>query len=202
MPLGLLGEPSAPRTRVALRRPARLACRDDRPARGCERPRRARVQPSSVGPRARDVPAPLRDAVPAGAEGASRGHRSWMPCRGRRAPPCSGERVACPPSAPARELHDAAAAGRRRADPGRAPLSAGHRRGRDRRPPRQRRHRRGVRAGQGRGPIGRPALPPRRRGRRRPPTAPSVSPRRRSSSSRTDAGSWRAGGSPCWLTTS
>ena len=150
MPVGLLGAPVVSRPRVALRSGARLAARDDRTPRGRER------DPGSLRRRAlRDrvceVPPPLRNAVRRLAEGACRGHRTRLP-RGRRRPAArAGERVAGPPRAPARELHDPAPPRRRRAHPRGPPPGSGHRCGCDRRASRRSRGHGWVRAGSRRG---------------------------------------------------
>ena len=191
MPLGLLGQPGAPRARVALRGRPRLAARHDRAARGAKH---AAVGRGALGGQPRVLPAPLRHAVLADAEGAARGDRARLPGNRRSPAGRPGQRLEGAARPLFRQLHDASAAGRRPHDPRRAERRRARRR-RDRGPPRRSGRRRGVRARPGGGPIC-----GRHRGRgagqdRRSPTGPSATPRRPSSSSSTASSSSPAAGS-------
>ena len=101
VPVGLFRRAVLPRARVAIRRPARVASRDDRPDRGLPPVRAARLLDRQPDDRIRAVPPPLRDAVRRPAAGAPDLERPRLPgrrggarSRGRRSPTRS-----CAPSA-------------------------------------------------------------------------------------------------------
>src|SRR5664279_2895867 len=107
LPVGLLGAAGTARARVALRRPARLARRDDRAARGRGHPRR-RLGRGRIRGATRRVSRPLRDAVRAQPEGPRGWYLTGMPFVRRFTITRSGERMGHLAGASPGELHDAA----------------------------------------------------------------------------------------------
>ena len=155
LPLGVLGDPRPAGARVALRRPARLAARGDRPDRARQPVRGARLHAAALGARPGSVPRPVRHAVRRDPEGADGGDLAGLPADRGGADRRARLRVAGAARAPAGELQHADAAGRG-PRPGRG---AARRRGRQRRgagrPHRRPRRGRGLRARPRRGADGR-----------------------------------------------
>ena len=85
VPLGLLGEPGASRPRVALRRPAPLAARADRPSRGGDRGGAGAFRRRPLPAVECELPRPLRHAVRARAQGAGSRDRPRVPRHRRSA---------------------------------------------------------------------------------------------------------------------
>ena len=105
LPVGLVGLSCTRRPQVALRRPARMAPRDDRPDRERLGLRAARLHARRPGARVPQLPR-ARDAVRHRAARARARHVADVPRRRRHPPPRPRARVRGLPRAAARPVHD------------------------------------------------------------------------------------------------
>ena len=152
--MGVVGLPCHRRPPVALRRPTRLATRDDRPDRERRRLREARLHARQPGPWVPQVPPP-RHAVRDRAARAHPRHLADVPCRRRHEAARARAGVRRLPRAPVRPVHvHPIPRGPERA-PRRDRLARWHRPRRDHRSGRRSRDGDALRARPRRGPHGR-----------------------------------------------